>query len=105
MSATNLPLPADAIAAMIAHMNDDHADAVLGYVHHSGALPSAESARLVAIEPTHMRIDASVGSTTIAVDIRFDHTLEDAADARDTLIAMARAGHGEPSHGDASPTA
>lgn len=87
---TGSPLPPDAVAAMIEHMNDDHADAVLGYVHRFGALPAAQAARLVAIEPTHMLIDATVDGTTRAVEIAFDHTLRDAGDARDTLIAMAR---------------
>jgi putative heme iron utilization protein len=78
---------------MIAHMNEDHADAVLGYVHRLGSLPAAESARLIAIEPTHMLIHATTGSATTPLDVPFDHVLRDAADARDTLIAMARAGH------------
>ncbi len=84
-------LPPEQIAAMIAHMNDDHADAVLGYVHHYAALPDAQSATLVALDASGMLVHAVIDGTSQPVAIAFDHTLRDAADARDTLIAMARA--------------
>ncbi len=85
-----MPLPEPAVAAMIAHMNDDHADAVLGYVHRFAAHPAAESAKLLAIDDTGMTIEAQTGDAHDVVRIAFDHTLSDADDARDTLIAMAR---------------
>jgi putative heme iron utilization protein len=75
--ANDTALPPEQIAAMIAHMNDDHADAVLGYVHHYAGLPAAQVATLVSLDANGM--------------LAFDHTLRDSADARDTLIAMARA--------------
>lgn len=90
MSNPDAPLPAEAVAAMIAHMNDDHADAVLGYVRRFGALRDAEAATLVAIEPTRMLIHATASGIVQPVEIAFDHTLRDAGDARDTLIAMAK---------------
>jgi putative heme iron utilization protein len=87
-------LPPTAIAAMIAHMNDDHADAVLGYVHHYAKLPAASSATLVGIDADGMLVHATIDGAPQPVTIPFDHTLRDADDARDTLIAMARAeGH------------
>jgi len=88
--ANDAKLPPEQIAAMIAHMNDDHADSVLGYVHRFGALPAATSARLVGLETTHMLIEATIDGSAESVRIPFDHPLRDAADARDTLIAMAR---------------
>ncbi len=75
---------------MIAHMNDDHADAVLDYVHRFAALPAASAATLTAIEPERMHIDAIVDGVAQPISIAFDHPLRDADDARDTLIAMAR---------------
>jgi putative heme iron utilization protein len=83
-------LPPDKIAAMIAHMNDDHADAVLGYVHRYASLPQAQSATLVAIDPDGMLVHATIDGAQQPVAITFDHVLRDADDARDTLIAMAR---------------
>jgi putative heme iron utilization protein len=92
--AKNAALPPDQIAAMIAHMNADHADSVLGYVHHYAKLSAAESATLVSLDANGMLVHAMVDGTPQSVAIAFDHTLVDAADARDTLIAMARAeGH------------
>ncbi len=90
MPATDSPLPPDAIDAIISHMNDDHAEAVLGYVHRFGAVPAADAARLVSMDSTHMLIHATVGGTAQTIEIAFDHTLRDAKDARDTLISMAR---------------
>ncbi len=85
-----MPLPEPAVAAIVTHMNDDHAEAVLAYVHRFGSLPEAQSARLVGIDETGMDIEATTGGLAHPVRIPFDHTLTDAADARDTLIAMAR---------------
>jgi putative heme iron utilization protein len=73
--ANEVALPPDQIAAMIKHMNDDHADSVLGYVHYYAKLPAAESATLVSMDANGMLVHAVV-------------------DGGDTLIAMARAeGH------------
>ena len=82
-------LPPAAVAAMIAHMNDDHADAVLGYVHRYAALP-AQAATLVSLDATGMLIHATHDDGLHIVTVPFDHVLRDAGDARDTLIAMAR---------------
>jgi putative heme iron utilization protein len=89
--ANDAALPPEHIAAMIAHMNDDHADAVLGYVHRYAALPEAKAATLVSLDANRMLVHAEIDGTTQPVAIAFDHALSDAADARDTLIAMARA--------------
>jgi putative heme iron utilization protein len=83
-------LPGETVAAMIAHMNDDHADAVLGYVQHFAALPQAEAATLVALDPTGMVVHATIEGAQRIVSIPFDHVLRDAQDARETLITMAR---------------
>jgi putative heme iron utilization protein len=92
--ANDTALPPEQIAAMIAHMNDDHADSVLGYVHRFAALPEATAATLVSLDANGMLVHAMVDGAPQPVAIAFDHTLRDAADARDTLIAMARAeGH------------
>ncbi len=76
---------------MIAHMNEDHADAVVAYVHHFGSQPAVRSAILTRILPDRMEIEATGSAGTSTVHIPFDHILRDTDDARDTLIAMARA--------------
>ena len=79
-----------AVAAIVAHMNDDHADAVAAYVRHYGNLPEVDSATLLSIDSKAMRIAATTGNSTRTETVDFDHDLRDSNDARDTLIAMAR---------------
>ena len=83
-------LPPAAVAAMIAHMNEDHADAVLGYVHRYAALPAARAATLMSLDANGMQIQTTHDDALQLITVPFDHVLRDADDARDTLIAMAQ---------------
>ncbi len=74
------------------HMNDDHADAVLAYARHYGGLVTAQSARMLAVQPELMRLE--VDGTP--VEVPFDHTLADSEDAHRTLVAMLRTLPGNP---------
>jgi putative heme iron utilization protein len=67
-----------------AHMNDDHADAVLLYAKAYGQISNATAAKMLAIDPQGM--DLQVDES--ALRIPFDHTLTDSEDAHHTLIAM-----------------
>ena len=73
-------------------MNDDHADAVLAFAHHYGGLRTAGSARMLAVGPEAMRLE--VDGT--AVEIPFDHALQDSEDAHRTLVAMLRSLPSDP---------
>jgi putative heme iron utilization protein len=73
------------------HMNDDHADSVVHYARTFAKLPGASVARLAAIDAEGMDIEATVGAQTVVARIAFDHVLSGVTDARETLIAMARA--------------
>ena len=75
------------------HMNDDHASAVLAYARHYGGLSAASSARMLAVGPDAMRLEVD----GIAVEVPFDHSLQDSEDAHRTLVAMLRALPAEPS--------
>lgn len=88
-----MPLDSSAVAAIVAHMNDDHADAVLGYVRRFHAATAADSAELVTLDEHAMLIRVTAAGAQSEVRIAFDHPLADAGDARDTLIAMARETH------------
>jgi putative heme iron utilization protein len=68
-----------------AHMNDDHADAVLLYAKAYGQLSAASQAKMLAIDPQGMDLEVDGDST---LRIPFDHTLTDSEDAHHTLIAM-----------------
>jgi putative heme iron utilization protein len=73
-----------------AHMNDDHADAVLMYAKVYGNAPGATAAKMASIDPTGMTLKAEVNGSATPIRISFDHTLADSEDAHQTLIAMVR---------------
>ena len=73
-----------------AHMNDDHADAVVLYATAYGHQPAATTARMVAIDPQGMDLTAEVDGATVPVRVLFDHTLEHSEDAHTTLVGMIR---------------
>jgi putative heme iron utilization protein len=88
-------MAADAITPEVsqricAHMNDDHAEAVLMYAQVFGQATAATEAKMVAIDPLGMDMTADVDGTPTAVRIAFDHELTDSEDAHQTLIGMVR---------------
>lgn len=74
-----------------AHMNEDHANAVLLYAQTFGSLTDATAAQMVTIDPQGMDLTVQVNGETVPVRIDFDHKLQDAEDAHHTLIAMVKA--------------
>jgi putative heme iron utilization protein len=70
------------------HMNDDHGEAVLQYVHVYGNTPAATAAVMDAIDPEGMTLTAQVNGESTPVRVTFDHTLTGAEDAHHTLVAM-----------------
>jgi putative heme iron utilization protein len=75
-------------ASMIAHMNDDHPDAVVAYARHFGRMDPVESARIVAMDAHGITVEVASGTDMSVVSIPYDHELVDGDDGRDTLIAM-----------------
>ncbi|MBE9032280.1 DUF2470 domain-containing protein [filamentous cyanobacterium LEGE 11480] len=73
-----------------AHMNDDHAEAVLMYAKMFGNATMATAATMDAIDPEGMDLTAQVDGAATTVRITFDHTLTDSEDAHQTLIAMVK---------------
>ena len=84
-------LPAEASAAICEHMNEDHADSIADYARRFACLDGVTAARMTGIDAEGMDLAVEMGDRTVAARVVFDHVLGDAADARDTLIAMARA--------------
>jgi putative heme iron utilization protein len=72
------------------HMNDDHADAVLLYAQVFGGCPQAQRASMVDLDPEGMTLQVALADQEVPVRIPFDHLLENAEDAHQTLIAMVR---------------
>ncbi len=73
-----------------AHMNDDHADAVLMYAKVFGQASTATAATMDAIDPDGMDLTAQVDSGVIPVRIVFERQLADSEDAHQVLIAMVK---------------
>lgn len=88
MSAESLtPEVSDRICA---HMNDDHADAVLLYAKVFGETPNAASAQMISIDPEGMNLTAVVEEKSKPLRVRFDRVLESSEDAHHTLIDMVK---------------
>ncbi|RCL54413.1 MAG: DUF2470 domain-containing protein [Synechococcus sp. MED-G71] len=81
------PLTPDVSARICAHMNDDHADAVVAYARHYGGVSAPVQARMLEVQSDAMRLE--VDGTTLSIP--FDHPLSDSEDAHRTLVAMLRA--------------
>lgn len=73
-----------------AHMNDDHAEAVLLYAKVYGGVEDALAAQLLKINPGSMTVLAQTEDKTVSLDIAFDHELADSEDAHQTLISMVK---------------
>ncbi|MDX2166048.1 MAG: DUF2470 domain-containing protein [Deltaproteobacteria bacterium] len=78
---------ADAAAGIIAHMNADHADAMLLYCRAFANL-AADAATMTGIDRMGMRIRATVGERLQGVRINFPQDVRTALDARKVLVAM-----------------
>ncbi|GET39819.1 DUF2470 domain-containing protein [Microseira wollei] len=81
----------DGVAERIcAHMNDDHAHAVLLYAKAFSNLTDATAAQMLSIDSEGMDLKAQVNGEAVTVRIQFDHVLKDAEDAHHTLIEMVK---------------
>ena len=81
------PLTPEVSARICAHMNDDHADAVVAYARHYGGVSAPVQARMLEVQSDAMLLEVD-GAT---LSIPFDHPLSDSEDAHRTLVAMLRA--------------
>jgi putative heme iron utilization protein len=86
-------LSPEAVAAICAHMNDDHADSIAHYARIFGGCRDVVSARMDTMDADSMTLAVVTTDARETVRVPFDHRLRDADDARDTLIAMARRTH------------
>ncbi|MEB3356841.1 MAG: DUF2470 domain-containing protein [Synechococcales bacterium] len=84
------PITREVSDRICAHMNDDHADAILLYAKVFGGVEEAIAAQLVKIEPASMNLLVQTEKSTVPVNITFDHELQDSEDAHHTLIDMVK---------------
>lgn len=84
------PLNAEAVASILEHMNDDHADAIAQYARTFGGVTDVLGASMTGLDATGMDLEVDTPAGRRASRIPFDHVLADADDAHHTLIRMAR---------------
>jgi putative heme iron utilization protein len=84
------PITPEISDRICAHMNDDHAEAILLYAKVFAKTPNATSARLVSIDPEGMDLTALVEAKSTPLRVSFDHRLENSEDAHHTLIEMVK---------------
>jgi putative heme iron utilization protein len=86
-------------ARICKHMNDDHADAVLLYAKAFGHRSDATAAELLKIDAEGMDLAVQpADADSDPVRVLFDHRLQDAEDAHQTLIAMVKQARQQAAH-------
>lgn len=85
------PLTRDVSDRICAHMNEDHADAVVLYAKVYGGAKDAIAAQMVTIDPQGMDLlVVQPEEQTRPIRVEFDHPLNDSEDAHHTLIEMVK---------------
>jgi putative heme iron utilization protein len=69
------------------HMNKDHSDALILYAEYFGKISNIKNAKMLSIDNQAMYLEIDHNSEN-PLAIQFDHPLEDAKDAHNTLVAM-----------------
>lgn len=78
------------VATAIAHMNSDHADAVLAYARQLAGLTWAESATIERIDSGGIELRVSGAGNHRSVRVTFESPLTDPAQLRPALVALAQ---------------
>jgi nitroreductase len=89
MTLTTTDPLAPVAAAAIAHMNSDHADAVLAYARGLAGLGWAQAATVVQIDGAGLDLHVQGDGQTAIARVPFDPPLTDPAQLRPTLVALA----------------
>ncbi|MEM7079748.1 MAG: DUF2470 domain-containing protein [Pseudomonadota bacterium] len=87
---TEETLSTAAKSRIIEHMNDDHADACLDYVHHFAERKDATQAMLIDVTPGYMELNIDTPNGEDTVRITFKEPLTCAEDAHHAMVDMAR---------------
>lgn len=83
-------LNADYAQSIIKHMNDDHSDAVLAYVHAFTPHANASSANVTAIDTLGIDIEFTVGTRTERARVEFPEPLSSDDQVRPVLVKMVK---------------
>jgi putative heme iron utilization protein len=84
------PITPEVSQRICAHMNDDHAEAVLMYAKVYGQTEDATAATMKSIDPEGMDLNVMLGEKATTIRVPFERSLTDSEDAHQVLIAMVR---------------
>lgn len=88
-------LSADAVEAILGHMNGDHAAAVLHYARAHAGQEDADSARLLALDSSGMDILAVTPQGERRLRVAFPHPIASRGEAKEMLMTLARTAPGD----------
>lgn len=88
MTDTNDPVSRGAARA-IAHLNADHADALLDMARALGGCPQATAARCLDADRTALTLEATTPTDTLTLRIPYDAPITDAAGLRKATVKLA----------------
>ena len=80
-----------AVAAILGHMNGDHASAVLHYAKAHGGRADAEAAELTGLDGDGMDLSVRTPGGTVALRVPFPRPITTRGEARQVLMDLARA--------------
>ena len=74
----------DVSARICKHMNNDHQEALIQYARRYGGIKSPTKAKMIELTSLAMKLEVNEE----IIEISFDHSLIDSADAHKTLVGM-----------------
>ena len=80
-------------AEIIEHMNSDHPDAVLAYLHHFAGMREAESAQIIDVDDTAMlierdHVDGATPNKDNLVEVALSEPISNIKDAERVMVMM-----------------
>jgi heme iron utilization protein len=89
----HIPNPDDLVSraagGAIAHLNADHADALLDMARALGGCPEATSARCLDADTTALTVEATTPTDTLTLRIPYGEPITDAAGLRKATVKLA----------------
>ncbi len=78
------PLTPSIASRICNHMNKDHKDALISFATRYGGILQPNQAKMIELTPVEMKLEVDEE----IIEIPFNHTLIDSADAHRTLVEM-----------------
>ena len=82
------PFAPDAVAAIVRHMNGDHAAANLLMVRQLAGLPTAEDATLMGLDGDGLDFTARIGEQHVPIRIPFGQPLTERSQVRGEVVRL-----------------